>query len=165
MPTMARQEQVYAGTLTVDGEEAYGELWVQGQAATVFNRPSNTLNVVLQDIEVSLDEQKRLVVTGHLVGEEELHTIVCTSPEQPLGAWSGVTVTYADGTKVEKATVQWTQYGITVKREGTERRVFPGATVAATGSTAYITVAAGEDFTMFIPPSTGCIPCGAKRPS
>lgn len=158
---MARQEQVYAGTLTVNGADAYGELWVQGQAATVFNRPGNTLNIVLQDIELTMNDQAQLVVTGHEVGGEDIVTIVCTSPEQPLGSWSGVTVVLADGTVLKGSTVYWTQYRVYVKSDGAKYE-YPGATVAATGATAYVTVAAGDDFTMNIPPATGCIPCGAK---
>ena len=163
MPDMARQEQVYAGTLTVNGEDGYGELWVQGTAATVFNRPGNTLNVVLQDIELSINRQAQLVVTGHQVDGEDVVTIVCTSPEQPLGTWSNVNVVLGDGTKLDGATVHWTQYRVTVKHVG-DTYEYPGATVAVTGQNAYVTVAAGADFSMYLA-STGCIPCGAKRPS
>ncbi len=161
MPSMARQDQVYVGNLDVGGQQVYGEVYVQGSAATVFERPANVVNITLRDVSLRMEDSK-LVIEGTNVADDEPVKVTALTPEQALGVWANCTVVWPDGSTWAKATVNRTNYKVVVKLRGNSLE-FAGATVSMSGSSGTVQVAQGDNFTFTVVRPAGCVPCGANR--
>lgn len=161
MRPMARQDQVYVGNLDVGGQQVYGEVYVQGSAATVFERPANLVNITLRDASLRMEDNK-LVIEGTNVADDQPVTITTLTPEQSLGVWANCNVIWPDGSTWSKATINRTNYQVVVKLRGNVR-VFPGAAVSMSGSQGTVQVAQGNNFSFAVVRPAGCVPCGANR--
>ena len=161
---MARRERIYKGEIEgPDGQVLIGELWSDGATAIVFRSPWNQTVAVLRDPSIGMagdNGSARLSLTGTDDESGETVTWLARPAESTILNWVGVTVRYKDGTKVEGATVQATQYRVKVLKAGTETREFVGATATSQYGQRRITTLEGES--IVVETKGGC-GCGGSR--
>lgn len=148
---------LYQGPLIVSDEEAYGEVWNQGDVAVMYLRPSNRPVGPMRNTVVELDEAGNLVFMGDVDGEPTVWR--STAPEHTSGTWRDATVTLADGTVLDKALVQESNRKTRVTAGGATYD-FAGARVRTLGSRQAVIQTVGSstpDLAMVLAkPGCGC---------
>lgn len=131
---MARNEMLHRGLLLLDPEAAAvsGELWMSGTTVVAFERTTNRVLGTLQNATRGLDPENRL----QLVGDEG--TWLAVDPEQGIGTWVGVTVQWPSEAAWESATIGWTNYRVTISKQGQTARSLPGARTMTQGGQQWI---------------------------
>lgn len=154
---VARQEQLYAGQVSLDGgEPVFGEVWFAEGVAVVYVRPDNNIVGPMRDVEVSY-EGGSFRLAGTLDGEPAIWQGV--TPEVVQGTWRDSEVAFADGGLT--GLVQQTNHGVIVRDN--ERVVeLAGARVRALGGrSAQIEAPGGQIIPMTLP-KRGC-GCGGGK--
>lgn len=150
---------MYRGRLLLaeDDEPARSvDVWRAGDVAVVFD--GGTQLGVARGIVVELDGAGRLRITGR---DDDGAPVVWrgADPSRIGGSWHGMTVKWADGTTDARATVSWSQYGVTVGVNGKPNRELPGAKAMVQGAQRLIRH--GDDMHLIESGSRGC-GCGGR---
>jgi hypothetical protein len=155
---VARQEQLYAGQVSLDGgEPVFGEVWHADGVAVVYVRPDNHIVGPMRDLTIDyLDGGLRLI--GEVDGQTV--TWAAVTPERVLGTWRDSAVKLADG-GVVTGLVQQTNHGVTVQ-DGERIIQLAGARVRTMGGRAAQIEAPGGSVMPMTLPKRGCGCGGAK---
>lgn len=157
---VARRERIYQGELeNPAGTTFYGEVWTNGAVAIVFRSPHNQSLAVLSNPTVGMVGENgaaRLSVTGFNEEAGVEQTWLAHPAEQQILNWLNVKVRYPDGEITEGATVQATQYRVTVLKAGKEPRVFIGATATIQYGQRRINTVDGESIIVETKAGCGC---------
>lgn len=161
MPSMARNDQVYSGMLGIGDQEVWCEVWIQGTAAAVFERPANKVALTLSDISLTINDDDKLVLAGTDVDTGEHVEAIALTAEQTLARWDNARIVWPDNSVWSKATVIATNYRVTAKLKG-EVRTLVGAKAVVAGNSGTVFDPLGSNVTLTIVRPAGCVPCGAK---
>lgn len=149
---VARQEQVYAGELSIDGAAGeYGEVWHAGDAAVVYSRDGHIIGPMREAV-IDTTTYGKLVVTGKVDGQPA--TWEAVTPERILASFRDTEVTLADGTTI-KGLVTATNHRVMVEN-GSRKVELGGARVKTLGGrSARIEAPGGKQMPMLLP-KRGC---------
>lgn len=148
---VARQEQLYAGQLSIDhGNAVYGEVWHAGGVAVVYQ--DGTIVGPMRDVEIDTTTYGRLHVTGLIDGEP--HQWEAVAPERVLASFRNTEVTLPDGSTV-KGMVTHTNHRVTIQN-GSRQVELAGARVKTLGGRSARIEAPGDVQMPMLLPKRGC---------
>lgn len=148
---------MYSGELVgAEGQPPlFGEVWVQGSTVVLFEHPGRHA-VALHDATLTLDDTGRLVFTG--TGPDGPTVWTARIPPRPHGAADKAKVHWPGEPPWEYATLNWTQYAVTVTLRGQAPRVLAGASVRTVGDHAYVALPGEDEITVKLDTRRSC--CG-----
>lgn len=148
---VARQEQLYAGELTLDGgDRVFGEVWHSSGTAVVHTLDKKIIGP-MRSARIGTAPDGQLQLVGEVMGREATWRAV--TPERVEATYRDTEVMLADGSMV-KGIVTQTNHAVTIAN-GSKTVTMPGAKVRTLGGRAARIEGPGATLTMQLP-KRGC---------